>query len=150
MASISENIYSPSLALNLTFWVSTILVSAMMLASGCLYLMQSEFAVEGMAHLGYPSYFLWILGVPKVLGSLTLLFVSNRILREWAYAGFFFTCVSAALSHNFSGDGLDKVTGPAVALALLSLSYWAWNRFQSEGYSSPSSFNKSSNKLAAT
>ena len=86
-------------------------------------------AVEGIRHLGYPDYFRVMLTIFKVAGALTLMlpFVSGR-LKEWAYAGFTITMLSAFVSHwavdGFSGQTLF----PLFILAILSLSYWYYHK----------------------
>ncbi len=105
------------------YWVVTGLFSLMMLASGLAYLTGSEHMVASFRHLGYPDYFRTLLGVAKVLGVAALL--APRVpwaVREWAYAGFAITTVSAAVSHAASGDSLGKVVTPLVALAILATS----------------------------
>ena len=52
-----------------------------------------------MKHLGYPSYFLVLLGSWKVLGAVALLIPRHALLKEWAYAGAFFTYTGAIVSH---------------------------------------------------
>jgi hypothetical protein len=46
--------------------------------------------VYGITHLGYPIYLLTILGIWKLLGVAGLLIPKFPLLKEWAYAGFFF------------------------------------------------------------
>ena len=54
--------------------------------------------VEGIVHLGYPLYFITIIGFWKVLGAITLLAPGFPRLKEWAYAGIFFDLTGAAAS----------------------------------------------------
>ena len=80
------------------FWVTTIIIFLM---EGVMpaFTSQSELAKEGIRHLGYPEYFGNALVVFKVLGALALIIpqVSKRI-KEWAYAGFAFDFIFAAIS----------------------------------------------------
>jgi uncharacterized membrane protein YphA (DoxX/SURF4 family) len=87
-------------------------------------LVQRKENVEGMIFLGYPLYFMMILGVWKVLGTIALLVPRFPRLKEWAYAGIFFTMTGAALSHAVSGDATWHViyTG---SLAVLTVASWA-------------------------
>lgn len=80
--------------------------------------------VEGMLLLGYPLYFMTILAVWKVLGSIALLVPRFPRLKEWAYAGIFFNMTGAALSHAVCGDASWHVMYTSF-LALLTLASWA-------------------------
>ncbi len=106
------------------FWVTTVII---FLFEGVMVALTShtELAREGVAHLGYPDYFRYLLGGFKVSGSLALIIpaVSARI-KEWAYAGFGFVFVSAFVSHAVV-DGLSNgmTYFPLVFLGILAVSY---------------------------
>lgn len=55
------------------YWTSTSLVSALFLMSGSMYLSKNEEVLKGFEQLGYPLYFVMLLGVAKVLGAIGLL-----------------------------------------------------------------------------
>ena len=76
-----------------------------------------------MAHLGYPSYFLTILGAWKVLGALAILSPGLPRLKEWAYAGMFFDLSGAVASHALMGDGVSKVIGPCLVGSIVIASW---------------------------
>lgn len=105
------------------YWISTGLLSVMMAFFACLYLMHAPQIMAAFAHLGYPAYFANILGVAKLLGVATLLLPGARILKEWAYAGFTITFLSAFVSHLTSGDG-PKALPALIALGLFVTSYF--------------------------
>jgi hypothetical protein len=89
----------------------------------------TELAVEGIRHLGYPDYFRVLLTCFKVIGALALIFplVSGRF-KEWAYAGFAFTFISAFISH-WVVDGLNVQTFfPLFILAILITSYLSYHK----------------------
>jgi hypothetical protein len=77
-----------------------------------------------VTHLGYPSYFLVLLGVWKVLGAVALLVPRRALLKEWAYAGAFFSYTGAIVSHLTTGYDLGELWLLAVLTALTVLS-WA-------------------------
>jgi hypothetical protein len=77
-----------------------------------------------MRALGYPAYFLTILGVWKVLSAPALLAPRLPRLKEWAYAGIFFDLTGAAASHAFSGESPGKIAAPLVLL-LIAAASWA-------------------------
>lgn len=113
------------------FWASTSLIA---LFEGVMPLLtfQTEMAKEGIRHLGYPEYFGTALVVFKVLGSLALMIpqVPKRV-KEWAYAGFAFDFIFAAISHG-AVDGINGQTFfPFAVLAVLMVSYIYWNRINS-------------------
>ncbi len=112
------------------FWVSTILI---FLFEGVMPALtsQTEFAKEGIRHLGYPDYFGVMLTVFKVSGALALIIpqIPKRI-KEWAYAGFTFDFIAACVSH-WAVDGFDGQTVfPLIVLAVLMVSYYYYHKLQ--------------------
>jgi hypothetical protein len=79
--------------------------------------------VYGITHLGYPIYFLTILGVWKILGVAAVLIPKFPLLKEWAYAGFFFAMSGAVFSHIAVGDPVKEIV-PALLLLILTLVSW--------------------------
>src|SRR4030095_14669852 len=56
-------------------------------------------------HLGFPSYFKVELTVAKILGVLALLIPAVPVkVKEFAYAGFAITLMSASIAHFGRGD----------------------------------------------
>lgn len=77
--------------------------------------------------VGYPVYFLTILGIWKVLGTIAILVPGFPRLKECAYAGIFFGMTGAAASHAFVGDYgayAYHILAPLV-LQILALASWA-------------------------
>jgi len=99
------------------------LFSLAMIGSGVMDLAQPPALLEGMKHLGYPAYFVALLGIWKLLGVAAVLAPRRPRLKEWAYAGFAFDLSGAAVSHLVSGDGLGKALVP---LSLLGLGLASW------------------------
>jgi hypothetical protein len=98
-----------------------------MLATGTLQLFKAKAegavappGVYGITHLGYPVYFLTILDVWKILGVVALLIPKFPLLKEWAYAGFFFAMSGALFLHIASGDSMTQNV-PALLLLILKL-----------------------------
>ncbi len=108
--------------------VATGLFAAIMTASGIAFVLGPPPVIQGIGHLGYPRYFILLLGVAKLLGVGALLAPRARALREWAYAGFTFLLVAAVLSHTLSGDAPAHAAPAAFAMALLLTSYFARRR----------------------
>ncbi len=108
------------------YWISTGLLALAMLNSGAIQLLKIKAAlydVTAMTHLGYPIYFLTILGIWKILGVGALLIPKFPLLKEWAYAGFFFTLSGAAISHIAVGESASEWT---ISLFLLSMTIVSW------------------------
>lgn len=103
------------------YWAITGLFSAMMLMAVVMYFTQHAMVSETFARLGYPVYIIYPLAVAKVLGVIAILTKKSPLLKEWAYAGFFFDFVIAAAAHMMVGDG--EYQGALVALVLLLGSY---------------------------
>ena len=81
------------------YWVTTILVALPIGSGGVAQVAHSQQNVDGFVHvLGYPLYFVTILGVWKVLGAIAILVPRFPRLKEWAYAGIFFDVTGAAAS----------------------------------------------------
>lgn len=102
--------------------LATGLFAGMMIVSGILYLVGPSPILRMLRPLGYPRYFLRLLGVAKLLGVVGLVARGRPRLREWAYAGFTFDLVFAIASHAAT-DGAAHVPPAIVALALLGVSY---------------------------
>jgi hypothetical protein len=102
------------------YWSITGFVAAFMLFSGFMYLSKNPKMMEGFQKLGYPVYFITILGIAKILGAMGLIQQKWKTLQEWAYAGFTFTFIGAAWTHLSSGTPFIM---PIVALILLGISY---------------------------
>jgi hypothetical protein len=109
---------------NIAYWTITILLALGMLSGGMAQLLRLKPNVEGMTHLGYPLYIMSILGTWKILGVLVLLLPKFRLLKEWAYAGFFFVLTGAVISHIVSGDTFSDFCAPLSFVLLTVLSWW--------------------------
>lgn len=105
------------------YWVATIWLSLGMVSTGIVQFIQMEEEVQKMNTLGYPSYFLTIIGVWKILGVVAVLIPKFPLLKEWAYAGFFFLMSGAVYSHLSVGDHAIEFFGPSL-LILLTLVSW--------------------------
>ena len=112
--------------IKLTYWITTALLSLMMLFSAAMYFTSSDIEAA-FTHIGFPQYFRVELAMLKVLGAIALVLpVVRGRLKEWAYFGFFLTFVSAFIAHSASGDPASGLVGPLVALLLLLASYFSY------------------------
>ncbi|MGE3682335.1 MAG: DoxX family protein [Bdellovibrionales bacterium] len=108
---------------SVTFYFATGLISLMMVFSAYSYF-TSDQLVAAFKHLGFPDYFRAELGIAKILGVVALWAPGFRTIKEWAYAGFTITFVSAFIAHSSSGDPASAMANPVVALILLGVSYF--------------------------
>lgn len=106
------------------YWTATALVVVEMGLGGAWDITRIPTVRVLVTHLGYPAYFLVLLGTWKVLGAVALLIPGRPVLKEWAYAGAFFAYTGAIVSHLTTGYDLADLwlLIPLVALAVLS---WA-------------------------
>jgi uncharacterized membrane protein YphA (DoxX/SURF4 family) len=111
------------------YWIATVWLALGMTATGIVQLIQMKEEADMMAHLGYPLYFLTILGIWKILGVIAVLIPKFPLVKEWAYAGFFFAMSGAVFSHIAVGDGAKEFFGPVLLLVLTVVSWY----FRPEG-----------------
>ena len=109
---------------NIGYWSSTALVALAFGVGGIADLAHPASMVEIMKHLGYPAYFMSILGTWKILGAIAVLVPASPRLKEWAYAGMVFDLSGASLSHAISGDAVANIATPLFLLAIVATS-WA-------------------------
>ncbi len=109
------------------YWGSTILLALMMAASGTMYFIAEDMA-QTFAQLGFPDYFRIELGVAKILGAAALLVPLPRAVKEWTYAGFTISFVSAVIAHLASGDPIATIIPPVVAFLILAASYTTYHQ----------------------
>lgn len=106
------------------YWIATLWLSLGMVSTGIVQLLKLKDETNMMTRLGYPLYFLTILGIWKMLGVVTILVPKFPLLKEWAYAGFFFAMSGAVFSHAASGDGAKDFFGPTLLLVLTVVSWY--------------------------
>lgn len=106
------------------YWVVTVFLSIGMLAGGIQQMLQIGGYNEILTKLHYPLYVLSILGVWKILGVIVVLIPKFPLLKEWAYAGFFFAMSGAAISHFAVGQSFTEAISALVLLAVTVLSWY--------------------------
>ena len=107
------------------YWVSTLWLALGMISTGAgqVFKMKTgQGGVDAITQLGYPIYFLTIIGSWKLLGVVAVLIPKFPLLKEWAYAGFFFAMTGAAFSHIASGT-VNEIF-PSLLLLILTLVSW--------------------------
>ena len=114
-------------ATKITYWVSSSLVALMMAFSAYSYLTNPEMK-ENFARMGFQDYFRIELAIAKLLGAVLLLAPVGPRAKEWVYAGFTITFVSAFISHAALGDPLQFMMMPLIFLAVLAVSYITYHK----------------------
>jgi len=105
------------------YWIFTIWMSLGMVSTAIVQLMKNKDELANFTNLGYPAYLMSIIGICKLLGVIAVLIPKHLILKEWAYAGFFFVMAGAVASHLIVGDSAGR-TFPAVLLLVLVVISW--------------------------
>ena len=108
----------------IAYWVATIFGPASFVIGGYLHVTHDPQVMATLAHLGYPAYFAMIMGIWKLLGAIATVIPRFPLLKEWAYAGFFFDLTGAAASRAMAGDGAVDIVAPLGFLLLVAAS-WA-------------------------
>jgi uncharacterized membrane protein YphA (DoxX/SURF4 family) len=106
------------------YWISTVMVALILLPGGVLQVTRQPQNVEGFTALGYPVYFMVLLGVWKLLGGVALLVPRFPRVKEWAYAGALIDFSAASVSCAATGGSAGHVIAPLVCIAILFAS-WA-------------------------
>ncbi len=107
------------------YWIATLWLSLGMFSTGLVQLLHVKDKTDFILHLGYPVYFLTLLGIWKIAGVIAILIPRFPLLKEWAYAGFFFTTTGAIFSHIAFGNPVKEIF-PALLLLVLTLISWCF------------------------
>ena len=108
---------------SVAYLVTTALVVLAFVGSGVANLLRVEHVAHDMLRLGYPTYFMSVLGTWKVLGALAVALPGLPRLKEWAYAGMCFDLTGAAASRAASHDEAVTVVVPLVLAAAVLVSW---------------------------
>lgn len=106
------------------YWIFTLWLALGMFSTGLVQLLKHPEEVDRITRLGYPVYFLTIIGVWKMLGIIAVLVPKFPVVKEWAYAGFFFAMSGAAISHIAMSSPLNEIFPSLLLLALTIVSWY--------------------------
>lgn len=110
---------------NIIYWLATALMCVGMVGSGLSQIFRAKDMVALITPLGYPSYFLYIIGTWKVLAVIAILVPRFKLIKEWAYAGLFFLMTGALISHLAIGNNsIEAVIGPLMQTIFIILSWY--------------------------
>ncbi|WP_264537388.1 DoxX family protein [Flavobacterium sp. N1736] len=116
------------------YWTGVVLTSLWFGASGFFELTTNKIVWEITQQLGYPAHFIYILGVVKLAGVLTLL-IPNKLLRlkEWVFTGIYFDIIFAFFSKlavlNFAA-----ATDAIIAFVMVSVTYFMFRKLYPATY----------------
>lgn len=105
------------------YWSTTIFLAFAMIASGVQQLFHVGGFTKILADLGYPPYLQTILGFWKIAGVIAILIPGFLLVKEWAYAGFFFVMSGALYSHLASAEPISAAM-PAIVLCVVTVLSW--------------------------
>lgn len=106
------------------YWIFTLWLALGMVSTAAVQLLKNKDEVENFTSLGYPAYLMTIIGVWKILGVIAVLIPKYPLLKEWAYAGFFFVMSGAIISHLASDHNSSKIFASLLLLVLTLISYY--------------------------
>ena len=116
---------------NITYWISTIIFSGLMIFASVDGIQLSAQAISFLHDmLGYPIYFIQFISIAKLLGSIAILIPGlNRSLKEWAYAGLFFDLTGAIYSNVAIAGKFDVMMLTLLAWIIPGIvSYIFWHK----------------------
>ena len=109
------------------YWVSTGLLSILLLMSAGMYVFNNAEVSEMFKSFGYPIYIIYPLAVAKISAVVVLLTQKQSKIKEWAYSALFFEFILAFFAHYMIGDG--EQMGAVIAIVLLVVSYIFGRKF---------------------
>jgi len=118
------------------FWIGTALTSLWFGTSGICELTTNKIVWDITLKLGYPAYFIYVLGVAKLSG-ITVLLIPNKLLRlkEWVFAGVFFDIIFAFFSKLIV-IGPSATIDALVAFSIVTITYIMFRKVYPASYTS--------------
>ena len=117
------------------YWTGIVLTSLWFGASGFFELTNNPIVWKITQQLGYPAHFIYLLGVMKLSGIITLL-IPNKLLRlkEWVFAGVFFD-ITFAFFSKLAVLGFSATTDAIIAFTMVSVTYAMFRKLYAVNYS---------------
>jgi len=119
--------------LKIAYWASTGLFALLLVMDGVAGILQEETGRQVLLHLGYPVYAMTIMGAAKLAAAVAILQWRYRTVKEWAFAGFAFTCYGAFFSRLTVGDSGIDLLFPIIFFLLMLVPYYFWKRAEAAG-----------------
>lgn len=114
--------------MKITHWISTGLISALLIMSAGMYIFNHSAIEAAFTHLGFPLWLIYPMAIAKIGGVVMILTKFDETWTEWAYAGIFFNLLLALGAHVSVHDG--AWISPFVGLVLILVSYFTWKRLK--------------------
>ena len=115
----------------LAYRISTGILTVMMVGGPAMYFFNYEEVSETFLRLGYPTYIVYPLAVAKLLGLVAIWTRKSELLKDLAYAGYFYDLILAVSAHVMAGDG--EFAPALVGLVLACTSYAFGEKLQQSG-----------------
>lgn len=112
------------------YWILHIVFALFMVMDAIGGISSSEEGIKALTQLGYPVYIMPVIGVLKLLGVIVLLVPGLKTLKEWAYAGFTFNFILAAISWTCVKGPFIFVLLPLIVMIVLLAGYYCWKKLQ--------------------
>jgi len=109
---------------NAIYWLATALLASELVLGGVWDVLRVPQVHVIIDRLGYPSYFLVILGIWKLLGAVAVIVPRFPRLKEWTYAGVVFDLSGALVSNVVSG--IHDAGTIAYLLLMLGITATSW------------------------
>jgi len=106
------------------YWIITVILSFCLFSGGMAQAVQVKGVIDGFKPLGYPAYFISLIGIWKMLGIIAILVPGLKLLKEWAYAGLFFVMSGAVISHIASNHVTIQIIAPFLLTVFTVLSWY--------------------------
>jgi len=106
------------------YWIITVILSFCLFSGGMAQAVQVKGVIDGFKPLGYPTYFISLIGIWKMLGIIAILVPGFKLLKEWAYAGLFFVMSGAVISHIASDHVTIQIIAPFLLMIFTVLSWY--------------------------
>jgi len=105
--------------MQVTYWLSTSLVSLLLLWSAWSYVFHAA-TIGGIQALGFPDYFRIELAVLKIIAAVVLIVPLVPVqMKEWAYAGVGLFLITAIVAHTAHKDPIAISVFNAVMFLVL-------------------------------
>jgi len=105
------------------FWLATVIMCLVFAFSAGMYITQYNNIVQHFPELGFPGWLVAPLAALKILGIIAILSNKSKMLKEWAYAGFFFDAILAFAAHYYVQDGQGAIAIVAIIATVVSRIY---------------------------
>ena len=108
----------------IVYWLTTAILAVELLLGGAWDVLMLPQVREVTHRVGYPAYFLVILGIWKILGSIAIIIPRFPRLKEWAYAGVVFNLTGALVSNLVSG--VHDATTVVYLVGMIGITAVSW------------------------